>query len=382
MFFQKRKRVVIQPCQSSTPKDSSGVPPVPVATSTPKSILKNSSGNVCSLSQGEEEPPEKLLVINAMPVSSFTYTRKQPEFKKMFGKNLKDMKATKVPVKRKFSEWFPEKKEKWYGVLEDEFSTVEKKEKAFKRLKTVLNVDLRVSKLQRSGSPLHEDEEALQGMDANSFRPPSPPTPPIFEDEEGPSPVTFSRHVYEEEEDDVPPLPQAPPLLLESTCLSPIPVISECSSPPPPGCLSPLKGTDSADRMEEKFKYLDAAVKETDESLARMRMDVQYSGVPSFSSQCSSPPPPGCLSPLKGTDSIERIEEKIDDLDRAVRETDEYLARMNETIVETDRVLAGVRSDSSYLPTASPESSIDQIPTAVFFSFYSSKMWVAFKSAI
>ena len=308
------------------------------------------SGNVSS--QGEEEPPEKLLVISPIPESSYSYTRKQQEFKKMFGKNLKDMKRTKVPAKRKFSEWFPEKKEKWYGVLEDEFSTVEKKEKAFKRLKTVLNVNLRVSKLKRSGSPLHEDEEALQGMDANSFRPPSPPTPPISEDEESPSPVTFSRHVYEEEEDDVPPLPQAPPLLLESTCLSPC-----SSSPPPPGCLSPLKGTDSADRMEEKFKYLDAAVKETDEYLARM--DVQYPGVPSF----SSPSPPRCLSPLKGTDSIERMEEKINDLEKAVQETDEYLARMDERYPR-------VPYEPS-VPTAefsSPDSSIDQIPTAEFSS--------------
>ena len=128
-FFQKRKRVVIQP--QSTPKDSSGgtpLPiakrkrvviqpqstpkegtPLPIATSTPKSILKT-SGNVSS--QGEEEPPEKLLVVSPVPESSYSYTRKAEEFKKMFGKNLKDMKRTKVPAKRKFSEWFPEKKEK------------------------------------------------------------------------------------------------------------------------------------------------------------------------------------------------------------------------------------------------------------------------------
>ena len=170
----------------------------------------------------------------------------------------------------------------------------------------------------------------------------------LSEDEEGPYPVRFSGHVEEEEEDDLPPLPQAPPLLLPSDsseapsrCLSPIPPLPTAefikginvSIPPPPRCLSPLKGTDSIERME-KINEMERAVKETDELLAGFippsPQESEWRSNPTAEFikgiNVSIPPPPRCLSPLKGTNSIERMEEKINEMERAVKETDELLA--------------------------------------------------------
>ena len=94
------------------------------------------------------------------------------------------MRPTKSSIKRKFKEWFPNKRQELIDVLRDGGKPIEKKEKAFNRLKNVMNTHLRVNKLRRrSGSPLRKDEEALQGMDALFWQ--GPPTTPLPEDDAG-----------------------------------------------------------------------------------------------------------------------------------------------------------------------------------------------------
>ena len=118
-----------------------------------------------------------------------------------------------------------------------------------------------------------------------------------------------------------------------------------CSSPPPPGGLSPLKGTDSAERMQEKIEDLEKAMMETDAFLSKMRASsLPIASSESSTDQISSPSsPPRCgsplnmqtdssplkapVSPLKATDSIDRMEEKIFDLDMC--ENDEETAEMD-----------------------------------------------------
>ena len=86
-----------------------------------------------------------------------------------------------------------------------------------------------------------------------------------------------------------------------------------------------------ADLLEEEYPA--DLLEEEEEDILPSTSSSEEDILPSTS---SSPPPPRCLSPLKGTDSIERMEEKINELE--ISETEEEMAEMAKLKKAFDRL--------------------------------------------
>ena len=98
------------------------------------------------------------------------YERDSSEYKLMHEKDMKNMRHTQINVKMKYKEFFPMRKQKLDRYLYDRNWKREKREQSLQRLKDLVNVHLRVQKLNRGDDePLTPEESALPGVTLEEF---------------------------------------------------------------------------------------------------------------------------------------------------------------------------------------------------------------------